>query len=327
MCTCVHRYSLGKAAVVRMYARTVTFKFFRNIRRYKKWQHSMQLWDLRSTKESYASNPDIDTSRSHLNFHLIEPQGRYRTEAEKQIAEAGCRTRKDSIRLVEVLFTASPEFFQGKKKKDVKEFFQEALSFLESRQNPNTIISAVVHMDEKTPHMHLSFVPLTEDGRLSAKDIVGNKKKLTQRQDEFWEHMVEKYPDLERGQSASETGRNHIPPRLFKQMTHLTKQKERIDALISDANFFNSKGKIDEVAKLLDKYIPAVAKMDTELKKYRVGYAQLERKNKSLEKQNERLTEQLEEEQHESILKKMEDIFRYSLESRQLPFLSVYYTH
>ena len=260
------------------------------------------------TKESYASNPDIDTSRSHLNFHLIEPQGRYRTEAEKQIAEAGCRTRKDSIRLVEVLFTASPEFFQGKKKKDVKEFFQEALSFLESRQNPNTIISAVVHMDEKTPHMHLSFVPLTEDGRLSAKDIVGNKKKLTQWQDEFWEHMVEKYPDLERGQSASETGRNHIPPRLFKQMTHLTKQKERIDALISDANFFNSKGKIDEVAKMLDKYIPAVAKMDTELKKYRVGCAQLERKNKSLEKQNERLTEQLEEEQHESILKKMEDM-------------------
>ena len=260
------------------------------------------------TKESYASNPDIDTSRSHLNFHLIEPQGRYRTEAEKQIAEAGCRTRKDSIRLVEVLFTASPEFFQGKKKKDVKEFFQEALSFLESRQNPNTIISAVVHMDEKTPHMHLSFVPLTEDGRLSAKDIVGNKKKLTQWQDEFWEHMVEKYPDLERGQSASETGRNHIPPRLFKQMTHLTKQKERIDALISDANFFNSKRKIDEVAKMLDKYIPAVAKMDTELKKYRVGCAQLERKNKSLEKQNERLTEQLEEEQHESILKKMEDM-------------------
>ena len=129
----------------------------------------------------------------------------------------------------------------------------------------------------------MPFVPLTEDGRLSAKNIVGNKK-LTQWQDEFWEHMVEKYPDLERGQSASETGRNHIPPRLFKQMTRLTKQKEKIDALISDANFFNSNGKIDELAKLLDKYIPAVAKMDTEFKKYRVGYAQLERKNGSLKK-------------------------------------------
>lgn len=116
--------------------------------------------------------------RTHLNFHLIEPQGKYRAEAEKQIAEAGCRTRTDSVRLVEVLFTASPEFFQGKKKKEIKEFFQEALNFLESRQNPNTIISAVVHMDEKTSHMHLSFVPLTEDGRLSAKDIVGNKRSL-----------------------------------------------------------------------------------------------------------------------------------------------------
>jgi len=185
------------------------------------------------TKESYASNPDIDTSRSHLNFHLIEPQGRYRTEAEKQIAESGCRTRKDSIRLVEVLFTASPEFFRGKKRKDVKEFFQETLSFFKNKQNPNTIISAVVHMDEKTPHMHLSFVPLTEDGRLGAKDIVGNKKKLTQWQDEFWEHMVEKYPDFERGLSASETGRDHIPPRVFKEMTRLNKQREKLEAALA----------------------------------------------------------------------------------------------
>ena len=58
-------------------------------------------------------------------------------------------------------------------------------------------LAAVVHMDEKTPHMHLCFVPLTEDGRLSAKEIVGNKKKLIQWQDRFWEHMVKKYPDLE----------------------------------------------------------------------------------------------------------------------------------
>ena len=55
--------------------------------------------------------------------------------------------------------------------------------------NPDTIISAVVHMDEKTPHMHLSFVPLTEDGRLCAKEIIGNKKKLTQWQDAFWEQI------------------------------------------------------------------------------------------------------------------------------------------
>ena len=42
------------------------------------------------TKEKYASNPDVDTSRSHFNFHLVTPQRKYREEAEKQIAEAGC---------------------------------------------------------------------------------------------------------------------------------------------------------------------------------------------------------------------------------------------
>ena len=63
-------------------------------------------------KEKYASNPDIDLTRNKYNFHLIEPPQRYRAEAERQISVAGCRIRKDSVRLVEVLFTATPEFFQ-----------------------------------------------------------------------------------------------------------------------------------------------------------------------------------------------------------------------
>ena len=73
---------------------------------------------------------------------------------------------------------------------------QKALEFIKQNQAPETIISAVVHLDEKSPHMHLCFVPLTEDKRLCAKEILGNKKKLTQWQDKYWEHMVKKYPDL-----------------------------------------------------------------------------------------------------------------------------------
>ena len=103
------------------------------------------------TKEKYASNPDVDTTRSHLNFHLVMPERKYRAEAEKQIAEAGCRTRSDSVRVVEVLVTASPEFFKGKKKAEIKAYFQEALDFIQQHQNPRTIISAVVHMDENPP--------------------------------------------------------------------------------------------------------------------------------------------------------------------------------
>lgn len=67
------------------------------------------------TKEKYASNPDIDHTRTHLNFHLIKPERKYRAESEKQIAEAGCRTRSDSVRVVEALITATPEFSRARK--------------------------------------------------------------------------------------------------------------------------------------------------------------------------------------------------------------------
>ena len=170
------------------------------------------------TKEKYESNPDIDPTRTHLNFHLIKPERKYRAESEKQIKEAGCRTRSDSVRVVEALITATPEFFKGKKRSSKRNFSMKPWGSSNRTKLPKRSSSAVVHLDEKSPHMHLCFVPLTEDKRLSAKEILGNKKKLTQWQDKYWEHMVKKYPDLERGESASETGRDHIPTRVFKQM-------------------------------------------------------------------------------------------------------------
>ena len=251
------------------------------------------------TKEKYASNPDVDTSRSHLNFHLVTPERKYRAESEKQIAKAGCRTRSDSVRVVEALVTASPEFFKGKKKSEVKDYFTEALDFIQKYQSKDTIISAVVHMDEKTPHMHLCFVPLTEDKRLSAKEIVGNKKKLTWWQDEFWKHMVKKYPNLERGESASETGRTHIPPRLFKEAVHLNRMKDQIMAILNESNPFNKKAKAEELAELLDKYIPGVEVMRTKLKKYDKTYKELTEENAELEKK-------LSSTSKESVRKKLE---------------------
>ena len=248
------------------------------------------------TKEKYASNPDVDTSRSHLNFHLIEPQGHYRQEAEKQIREAGCRTRSDSVRLVETLITGSPTFFKKKSEKQIREFFEHALGFLKQRQAPETFVSAVVHMDEKTPHMHVTFVPLTQDHRLSAKEIIGNRKKLTLWQDDFWKHMVGKYPELERGESASKTGRDHIPPRIFKAMTRLTKQRHAIEATLESINPFNGKSKAQEISQMLDVYIPGVEQMQTELKKYD-AFAQEE----SLKKENETLKVEVEEKKRKGL--------------------------
>ena len=235
------------------------------------------------TKETYASNPDVDTSRSKNNFHLVRPQRSYRAEAERQIAEAGCRTRSDSVRVVEALITASPEFFKEKKKSEVREYFQYALDFIKAHQDEKTILSAVVHMDEKTPHMHLSFVPLTQDGRLSAKEIIGNRKKLTWWQDEFWKHMVKKYPDLERGESASETGRQHIPPKLYKEAVHLNGLRDKLMDLLSGTNTLNARARVGEIEALLDKYIPGVEKMKTRLRKYEAEYKTLSSENADLE--------------------------------------------
>ena len=250
------------------------------------------------TKENYASNPDVDTERSKYNFHLVKPNGKYRAEAEKQIAGVGCRTRTDSVRVVETLITASPEFFKDKKKAQFKEYFEHALNFILKHVPKERIISAVIHVDEKTPHMHLSFVPITKDGRLSAKDIVGNRKKLTWWQDEFWKHMVKKYPDMERGESASETGREHIPPRLFKEAIHLNRMKDQIMQILADTNVLNKKTKTEELEALLKKYIPSVEQMKTKLKKYDAAYKTLKTEITELEKKLD--------DSKESTLKKLE---------------------
>lgn len=239
------------------------------------------------TKDVYASNPDIDTERSRLNFHPVKPRGKYREVSNRIIRESGCRVRKDSVTAVEVLITASPEFFEGKKPREVKEFFDYALEFMKEKQDAGTYVSAVVHVDEKTPHMHLIFVPLTPDNRLSAKTIIGNRKKLTQWQDEFHTHMVKKYPDFERGESASSTGRVHLPPRQYKAAVHLTEQRNAIMDKIRSVNVFNMKTLLPEIMVDLDKYIRGAEGFKTQLVK-------VARKNKDLEAEVALLEQQLE---------------------------------
>ncbi len=234
-------------------------------------------------KEQYASNPDIDTSRSKYNFHIIKPESRYCHFIQSRIDQAGCRTRKDSTRFVDTLITASPEFFKGKSPKETAAFFQRAADFLIQRVGRDNIVSAVVHMDEKTPHMHLTFVPLTEDNRLSAKEILGNRASLSRWQDDFHAHMVKAYPDLERGESAFQTGRKHIPTRLFKQAVSLSKQARAIETALDGIGPLNAGKKKEEAIALLKKWFPQMENFSGQLKKYRVTIDDLLAENKKLE--------------------------------------------
>jgi hypothetical protein len=235
-------------------------------------------------KEKYASNPDIDTAKSNRNFHIIKPVASYKRESDERIEAAGCKTRKDSVRFVDTLITASPDFFKGKKRDEIKAYFERAVEFLSKKIGRHNIFTAIVHMDERTPHMHLCFTPITEDGRLSAKEIIGNRTQLTQWQDDFWSYMVKAYPDLERGESASTTGRKHIPMRVYKQAAKLTKQATKIQTVLEDINPLNAGKKRDEAIQLLRKFFPDMEDFETRTRKYKREFERQERENKELNK-------------------------------------------
>ena len=126
-------------------------------------------------KSEYKSNPNIDRDRTKNNYHLVEPHGKYKQCYTEMIERAGCRTRSNSTVLVETLLTASPEFMNQLNPQEQRQFFERAAAFLYERIGKENVVSAIVHMDETTPHMHLCFCPITKDGRLSAKEILGNK--------------------------------------------------------------------------------------------------------------------------------------------------------
>ena len=156
--------------------------------------------------------------------------------------------------------------------------------------------------------MHIAFVPLTEDNRLCAKEIIGNVKKLTEWQDKFWTYMVKRYPKLEQGESASKTGQKHIPPRVYKEMAHLNKQRDKLNQLLNGVNVFNAKSRADEINKLLDSYIPAVEQMKTQLKKYKRAFTDTVTENQELKKENEKWELSLERVQKKSVSKAIKDM-------------------
>lgn len=219
-------------------------------------------------KESYASNKDIDPERSNLNIHLVQPPPSYLKACLKRIEDAGCqRIRKDSTYMVEVLYTASPEFFEGKDTEQITEYFRRCCGHARTTFGNNNILSAVVHMDEKTPHMHLCFVPITPDGRLSAKDILGNQKSLSQHQDRFYNLITLGFPELKRGQSAIETHRKHVPTWLIKQAPEMQKLFDKIETTLEGLTFYNTSSQKEKLRRQLKKMLPKLKTYVAEVEK------------------------------------------------------------
>jgi len=146
--------------------------------------------------------------------------------------------------------------------------------------------------------MHLCFTPITEDGRLSAKEIIGNRTQLIQWQDNFFEHMVKAFPNIERGESASKTGRRHIPIRVFKQAVRLTRQAMQLKTTLDEINPLNAGKKAGEAVTMLSKFFPNMESFESQVKKYK-------REIDSLEKENIMLTKKAEKGENVSMAKQL----------------------
>lgn len=187
----------------------------------------MEMHNLR--KKESRSNPDIDRSRSDRNYSIGSYDGNmsFNARIEQQIRERykGSRAiRKDANKCVELLFTSDRDFMDSLNPEQERAFFKDCYDFTARHfGGQENIIADVVHKDEiGAAHMHIDFVPLTADGRLSAKDYLGGKKELQELQDSFFEEVAKKW-GLERGSRANldagERGRKHLTPQELKAQT------------------------------------------------------------------------------------------------------------
>lgn len=178
-------------------------------------------------KES-QTNPDIRTEDAHLNYDLIHGNKKldYKKEIQQVISgnvKSEKKIRKDAVLLSEFLITSDSSFFDNLTSDEQKRYFETAKDFIADKYGEQNIVYATVHNDERTPHMHVGLVPVTDDGRLSAKDVFGNRMQFVKLQDDFNAHVKAQGFDLERGVSSN---RKHLDVAKFKAKTSYEAEKE-----------------------------------------------------------------------------------------------------
>lgn len=248
------------------------------------------------------SNQDIDLEKTKDNYHLVESEN-YSHDTEKIIKEnyAGTKNiRKDAVKNVEVIFTSDKDFFDKLSPEDERKFFEKSLEFSQEYFGEKNIFSAVVHKDETTPHMHLNFVPITKDGKLSAKEVIGNRKDLEKMQDKYFEKISKHFPELERGKKKSETNAIHTELREYKkQVTEAKdKQDERIKSIFENAKpaLLSNKVSVEkkDLAFMANKsYKTVVAEKRADEFKSRNSF--LERRHGIIKEENEELSYKVKE--------------------------------
>lgn len=264
------------------------------------------------------TNMDIDKSKSHLNYDLVnDDQVDYNFKIKELIkskVETKRAIRKDAVVMCNFIISSDKAFFDELSDLEQKRFFDAAYDFFKNRYGDN-VIAAPVHLDEKTPHMHLSLVPITEDKKLAAKRLF-DRKELRLLQDELPKYLQTHGFDLKRGIDAE--GKNkHIETQRFKAMqlekdiVALNNEKNAFRATLNDIDDVNidcktidslkveNGGILNEGKVLLDKkdfeFLKAIAKgkrtLDIEIEELKHEYNIMEFGYNALMKSNHRYRE------------------------------------
>jgi len=170
------------------------------------------------------TNPDVDMSRSEDNYDLIPCDNYKRSIKEKlsNLVESSRAVRKDAVVVCNFIVTSDNETMDTLGTDRQREFFQDSVKWFSDRYGADRVLNATVHMDETTPHLHIGVMPITQDGRLSAKAIF-TKTEMKAIQTEFARDVGEKY-GLERGVEGSE--RTHLSEARFKEQKALEMANE-----------------------------------------------------------------------------------------------------
>ena len=162
---------------------------------------------------------DIDWSLTERNVYLLPKNDNWNKTITETLEQYNIKPRKNSVVLLDSIYTASADFFEGKTHNEIIDYFQSCLEFHEKTYGKH-IINAVIHFDEvgshaggscknddgtfkgANYHLHIATIPLLEKNgvfSLSAKDIMGGRSQYRKKQDDFYSQVSSLW-GLERGE-------------------------------------------------------------------------------------------------------------------------------
>ena len=244
--------------------------------------------------ENYKStkNPQIDKSRTHLNYHTLPYEKKYLSFIDERIKELAPKRKikDDAVLITSFILGSDKEFFDGISPEVQKQFFDDCTEFFAERHGKENVVSAVVHLDESTPHLHFNLMPVM-GGRLCAKELF-DRSALRELQTDFYEVVGKKY-GLKRGKEGSTA--KHLDTVAFKAK----KMTEAAEEKIREAEEAQTAAK--PVKELLESYESAKSekipfsgkKKETEIIALRMKNSELEKRNNVLAKNNGDLYDEL----------------------------------